>query len=527
MAKYTAAARPSADGGAPKLAVLDVQLYSNGGAFLDLSGPVMDRALLHVDNVYHWPSFRARGVVCKTHTPPNTAFRGFGGPQGMLVTEAIMGHLATALGVDGDVLREANLYADGATVPFGQKLDGKVGNGGSGGEWRVPRAWAELTAEAEVAKRRAEVDAFNKEHKWRKRGLARLPTKYGINFTAKFMNQGGALVHLYTDGTILVTHGGTEMGQGLHTKVAQVAARAFGVSLAAVHIAETATDKVANSQPTAASASTDLYCMATLDACRQILHRLAPLRKESPDASLAELAFKAFFARIDLSAHGFFAIDTHRCGFDWDAKPGAHADGTPDNTTRGFPFNYFTQGVGCCEVEIDVLTGDHSVRRADLLVDLGSSINPALDIGQVEGAFTQGMGWTTTEDLVWGGNEHAWVKPAGRLLNSGPGGYKLPSFNDTPAALNVRLMSGADNPVAVHSSKAVGEPPFFLGAAVFFAIRDAVAAARADHLGAEGGGTAHFDFFSPATSERIRMACGDRFAAAAGGAADFEPKSFY
>ena len=148
----------------------------------------------------------------------------------------------------------------------------------------------------------------------------------------------------------------------------------------------------------------------------------AHLRKESPDASLAELAFKAFFARIDLSAHGFFAIDTHRCGFDWDAKPGAHADGTPDNTTRGFPFNYFTQGVGCCEVEIDVLTGDHEVRRADLLVDLGSSINPALDIGQVEGAFTQGMGWTTTEDLVWGGNEHAWVKPAGRLLNSGPAG---------------------------------------------------------------------------------------------------------
>ena len=222
VAKYTAAARPSADGGAPKLAVLDVQLYSNGGAFLDLSGPVMDRALLHVDNVYHWPSFRARGVVCKTHTPPNTAFRGFGGPQGMLVTEAIMGAPR-----DRAAASTATCCARPTSTPTarrcrsGRSSTGRSGTAGRAASARVPRAWAELTAEAEVAKRRAEVDAFNKEHKWRKRGLARLPTKYGINFTAKFMNQGGALVHLYTDGTVLMTHGGTEMGQGLHTKVAR------------------------------------------------------------------------------------------------------------------------------------------------------------------------------------------------------------------------------------------------------------------------------------------------------------------
>lgn len=331
------------------------------------------------------------------------------------------------------------------------------------------------------------------------------------------MNQGGALVHLYTDGTVLIAHGGTEMGQGLHTKVCQVAARAFGVPISACHVAETATDKVANSNPTAASASTDLYCMATLDACRQINARLAPLREASPGASLAELAQSAFFARIDLSAHGFFIIDANRCGFDWGAKPGALADGTPDNTTRGHPFNYFTQGVGCVEVEIDVLTGDHAVRRADLLVDLGSSINPALDIGQIEGAFTQGMGWTTGEELIWGDGEHKWVPP-GRLLNSGPGGYKLPSFNDTPQVFNVRLMSGVDNVVAVHSSKAVGEPPFFLGATTFFAIREAVRAARAQQLEADDGAApadGHFEFYSPATSERIRMACADRFAARA------------
>lgn len=509
VAQYTAAARKGADG-IPKLVALDVQLYSNGGAFLDLSGPIMDRALLHVDNVYLWPSFRAHGVVCKTHTPPNTAYRGFGGPQGMLVTEAIMEHLAAACEVPADVLREANMYKDGDETPFHQTL--------AKGDWRVPRAWSEVVRDAEVDKRRAEIDAFNRENKWRKRGIAMVPTKYGINFTAKFMNQGGALVHLYTDGTILIAHGGTEMGQGLHTKVCQVAARAFGVPLSACHIAESASDKVANSMPTAASSSCDLYAMATLDACRQILARLRPLQEANPTASLKEIAFQAVMGRIDCSAHGFFAIDNERCGFDWSIKPGVREDGTKDNTTRGFPFNYFTQGVGCVEVEVDVLTGDHEVRRADLLVDLGSSINPALDVGQIEGAFTQGMGWTTIEELVWGDNEHSWVRPAGRLHTSGPGTYKIPAFNDVPRELNVRLMSGVDNKVSVHSAKAVGEPPFFLGAGVWLAIRNAVTAARAEHTTGRPA-TEHFTFYSPATTERIRMACGDLFARQAMGEA--------
>jgi len=194
-------------------------------------------------------------------------------------------------------------------------------------------------------------------------------------------------------------------------------------------------------------------------------------------------------------------------------EPGRLTDGTHDNTTRGFPFNYFTQGVGCCEVEIDVLTGDHEVLRADLLVDLGSSINPALDIGQIEGAFTPGMGWSTTEELMWGDADHAWVRPAGRLFTQGPGTYKLPAFNDTPREFNVRLMSHADNKVVVHSSKAVGEPPFFLGTAVYFAIKDAIAAARANHLiGADPLACRHFALHSPATSEKIRMACADKFA---------------
>jgi len=521
VVKYTAAARRDGES-VPKLAALKAQLYSNGGAFLDLSGPVMDRALLHLDNCYRWPAFSARGVVCRTHTPPNTAFRGFGGPQGLIACEHILEHLATELRVPPDALREANMYAEGDALPFGQVL--------CAGEWRVPRAWRELREGAEVEARREAAAAFNAAHRWRKRGVAMLPTKFGINFTAKFMNQGGALVHVYTDGTVLITHGGTEMGQGLHTKVCQVAAKAFGVPLSACHVAESASDKVANSIPTAASASTDLYGMATLDACRKILKRLEPVRnKLGPGASLAELALTAWLDRIDLSAHGFFSISDERCGFDWAIQPGKHADGTPDQTTRGHPFNYFTQGCAVAEVEVDVLTGDHAVLRADVLLDLGSSINPALDVGQIEGAFVQGAGWTTTEELIWGDEQHPWVRPQGKLLNSGPGGYKLPAFNDAPRTFNVRLLSGADNPVAVHSSKAVGEPPFFLGASVFFAVRNAVRAARASHF--PDAADAHLEMYSPATSERIRLACADKIAAAAiggeAGPAGFQPKGSF
>jgi len=530
VVKYRAAAWPSTAGpSALKLAALDAKLYSNGGACLDLSGPVLDRALMHIDNCYSWPALRVWGVVCKTAQPPHTAFRGFGGPQGMLATEAILDHLASALGVPVTTLRDRNFYTEHAKTHFGQALDG--------GDWRVPRAWKELKERVDFERAHEEAAAFNSANTWRKRGVALVPTKYGINFTAKFMNQGGALVHLYTDGTVLVTHGGTEMGQGLHTKVAQVAAKAFGIPLSMVHIAETATDKVANTQPTAASMSTDLYGMATLDACRQIIARLAPLRAAEPSASLASLARRAFFARVDLSAHGFYKVDDKRCGYDWSVVPPRLADGTLDNAARGTPFNYFTQGVGFAEVEIDVLTGDHEVRRVELLVDIGSAINPAIDIGQIEGAFMQGMGWTTTEELIWADQDHAWVQPAGRLLTQGPGAYKIPSFNDTPRVFNVSLMTGVANPFAVHSSKAVGEPPFFLGSAVFFAIRDAVAAARAEHMpqpSGTGDDNGHFSLHSPATSERIRMACTDRFAVSAIGgssaeafkaAASFQPKA--
>ena len=258
------------------------------------------------------------------------------------------------------------------------------------------------------------------------------------------------------------------MGQGLHTKVCQVAAQAFGIPLDDVYINDSSTDKVANSIPTAASMSTDTYGMATLDACRQILTRLEPIRSQlGPDATFKEVVNTAHFARIDLSAHGFFTVDDKRCGFFWDKeKPQGFPADAPQNSWKGNPFNYFTQGVVCSEVEINILTGNHKVLRSDLIVDVGSSINPAIDIGQIEGAFIQGMGWSTTEELVYACDEHTWIRPRGALFTTGPGTYKIPAFNDVPEIFNVTLMDNVDNPFAIHSSKAIGEPPFFLGSSV-------------------------------------------------------------
>lgn len=258
------------------------------------------------------------------------------------------------------------------------------------------------------------------------------------------------------------------MGQGLHTKVCQVAAQAFGIRLEDVYVNDSSTDKVANTIPTAASMSTDTYGMATLDACTQIIGRLARIRKQlGPDADFKAVVQAAHFARIDLSAHGFFALDGSRCGFDWGMeRPSDCAKEAPENSWKGHPFNYFTQGVACSEVEVDFLTGNHRTLQSDILVDVGASINPAIDIGQIEGAFIQGMGWSTIEEIIYGCDDHTWVRPRGAMFTAGPGTYKIPAFNDVPEVFNVSLMDNVDNPFAVHSSKAIGEPPFFLGATV-------------------------------------------------------------
>lgn len=458
----------------------DLMVYLNGGYSMDLSLGVLERCMTHADNVYYFPAIRIRGRVCRTNLPSNTAFRGFGGPQGNFLAETMLCHAAQELALNFDQLRTMNMYArEDQLTPFGMVLRDPP----------ILRMWHQLYAEAEIVERRNSIAQFNASNRWRKRGLALVPTKFGIAFGVRHLNQAGALVHLHTDGTVLVAHGGVEMGQGLHTKVCQVAADALGAPLSAVHVSETSTSTVINSSPSAASASSDLYGMAVLHACQEIRSRLEPIRERLPrEASLAQIAKAAYLDRIDLSAHGFYA--TPDVGFDWTSQTGAL-------------FNYFTWGVAASEVEIDVLTGDHSILRTDILMDLGRPLNPALDVGQIEGAFAQGLGLFTLEQPLF--------LRSGALLTRGPGAYKLPTARDIPRILRVSLRTGEPpNEKAIGGSRAVGEPPLFLAASVLFAIHEAILAARADAL-QEGALHQNTPLIlpSPATAERIRLACGD------------------
>ncbi|KNA16760.1 hypothetical protein SOVF_086250 [Spinacia oleracea] len=475
-----------------KVLALDLEIYNNAGNSHDLSLPVLERAMFHSDNVYEIPNIRINGNVCFTNFPSNTAFRGFGGPQGMLIVENWIQRIAMELKKSPEEIREINFQSEGSILHYGQVLE----------HFTLPELWNQLKLSCNFPRARAEVDEFNVQNRWKKRGIAMIPTKFGISFTTKFMNQAGALVQVYTDGTVLVTHGGVEMGQGLHTKVAQVAASAFSIPLSSVFISETSTDKVPNSSPTAASASSDMYGAATLDACEQIKARMDPIASKRNFFSFAELAQACYLERIDLSAHGFHA--TPDIGFDW-------------KTSKGKPFSYFTYGAAFSEVEIDTLTGDFHTRDANIILDLGHSLNPAIDVGQIEGAFIQGLGWVALEELKWGDAAHKWIPP-GFLYTCGPGNYKIPSLNDVPSKFSVSLLKGSPNVKAIHSSKAVGEPPFFLASAVLFAIKDAITAARA-----EAGYSGWFPLDNPATPERIRMACIDDITSRFVGS-EFRPK---
>ncbi|KAM1415457.1 hypothetical protein ACFX2I_007105 [Malus domestica] len=461
-----------------KVLALDLEIYNNAGNSLDLSLPVLERAMFHSDNVYEIPNVRIVGRVCFTNIPSNTAFRGFGGPQGMIIAENWIQRVAAELKKSPEEIKEINFQGEGSILHYGQQLK----------HCTLGPLWNQLKSSCEFSKARYEVDQFNIQNRWRKRGIAMVPTKFGIAFTLKLMNQAGALVHVYTDGTVLVTHGGVEMGQGLHTKVAQVAASAFNIPLSSVFISETSTDKVPNASPTAASASSDMYGAAVLDACEKIKARMKPIASQQNFSSFAELASACYVERIDLSAHGFYI--TPEIDFDW-------------TTGKGNPFNYFTYGAAFAEVEIDTLTGDFHTRAANVFLDLGYSLNPAIDVGQIEGAFVQGLGWVALEELKWGDPAHKWISP-GCLYTSGPGSYKIPSINDVPFKFSISLLKGHPNVKAIHSSKAVGEPPFFLASAVFFAIKDAIIAARA-----EVGSNEWFPLDNPATPERIRMGCLD------------------
>ncbi|KAL2650085.1 hypothetical protein R1flu_018213 [Riccia fluitans] len=475
-----------------KVLALDLDLFNNGGNTLDLSHSILERAMFHSDNVYVIPNMRVRGKVCKTNLPSNTAFRGFGGPQAMLIAENWIERVARTLDRAPEEIRELNLQGEGYELHYGQIVE----------NCNIHKVWDELKRSCEFERRRGEVGTFNQQHRWKKRGVAMVPTKFGISFTTKMLNQAGALVQVYTDGTVLVTHGGVEMGQGLHTKMAQIAATAFGIPFTSVFISDTSTDKVPNASPTAASASSDMYGGAVLDACEQIKARIKPVAEKLPGASFAEVVLASYLQRIDLSAHGFYI--TPNIGFEWDVG-------------KGKPFNYYTFGAAFAETEVDALTGDFHLRRVDIVMDLGSPINPAIDVGQVEGAFVQGLGWVALEELKWGDTEHPWIRP-GHLFTRGPGTYKIPTCNDIPDDFRVTLLTDVPNPKAVHSSKAVGEPPLFLASAALFAIKDAVLSARK-----ENGLDGWFVLDTPATPERIRLACADQFTKPHA-AHDFRPK---
>ncbi|KAL0969405.1 hypothetical protein UPYG_G00227010 [Umbra pygmaea] len=456
-----------------KVVALQVTYYSNAGNSMDLSLPIMERALFHMENSYRIANIWGRGYMCKTHLPSNTAFRGFGGPQGMLIAESWMTDVAMSLGLPTEQVRHLNLYRQGERTPYNQDLE----------HITLDRCWAECVEIAGYSARRASVDHYNRNHRWTKRGLAIVPTKFGISFTVAFLNQAGALLHIYTDGSVLLTHGGTEMGQGLHTKMVQVASRCLGIPSSKIHISETSTNTVPNTSPTAASASSDLNGAAVYNACEILLQRLEPYKTKNPKGCWEDWVTEAYFDRVSLSTSGFYK--TPDIGYDFE-------------TNTGRAFNYWSYGVSCSEVEIDCLTGSHTNIHTSIVMDVGNSLNPALDVGQVEGGFIQGLGLFTLEELRY--------SPEGYLFTRGPGMYKIPAFGDIPTDLTVSLLRDAPNQKAIFSSKAVGEPPLFLAASVFFAIKDAISAARA-----ESGLSGPFRLDSPATSERIRNACEDCF----------------
>ncbi len=444
-----------------------VTMTADAGHSADLSGPVMTRALCHFDNAYWLPHVAMTGRLARTNSQSNTAFRGFGGPQGAIAIEVALDGVARRLGLDPLAVRKRNLYGIGErdVTPYGQPVRDNL----------LHELIAQLERDACYAERRAEITAFNAASPVLKKGLALTPVKFGIAFNVTHLNQAGALVHVYTDGSVLVNHGGTEMGQGLNTKVAMVVAQALGLPLARVRCSATDTARVANTSATAASTGSDLNGMAALDAATQIRQRLAALfaqRHAGVDAAQvvfeggrvrgggAEVAFdelvqQAYLARVQLWSDGFYATP----GLSWDRQ-----------TLTGNPFQYFAYGAACAEVLVDTLTGEHRVLRADLLHDVGASLNPAIDTGQVEGAFIQGMGWLTSEELVW-------HPKTGLLMTHAPSTYKIPTANDCPPVLNTRLFGRPNAADTVHRSKAAGEPPLLLAFSVFFAIRDAIAAA--------------------------------------------------
>jgi xanthine dehydrogenase large subunit len=473
--------------GEGRILALDLTLAANGGSVADHTPAVLTRALCHADNCYFLPNVRMRGLPCKTNTVSNTAFRGYGGPQGMLVIETIIEVIARQLALPIDTVRRRNYYGVGRNdvTPYGMTVEDNI----------IERVVDELDRTVDLAAWRREIATFNRRSAVVKKGLATMPIKFGISFNRPALNQAGALVHVYVDGSVVLNHGGTEMGQGLFVKVAQVVAETFAIDLDHIRVSATSTAKVPNTSPTAASSGSDLNGMAALHAAEQIKTRMTEVAAEhfavpageiifasnriyagNRSLSFPELAKLSWEKRVSLSATGYYRT------------PKIHWDFA---SSTGRPFYYFTYGAAAAEVAVDTLTGESRVLRVELIQDCGRSLNPAIDLGQIEGAFVQGMGWLTTEELWWDAQ--------GRLRTHGPSTYKIPGSRDVPRIFNARILADAPNPEAtIFRSKAVGEPPLMLAISVWLAIRDAISSLvdyrRAPALDA------------PATPERVLAA---------------------
>ena len=484
LSKYKVGFSPSGE-----ILGLEIDLFGDCGMSPDLSDAIVDRAMFHIDNCYYLASVTVRGYRVKTNKVSNTAFRGFGGPQGILAIENVIEEIASATGLDPLVVRQRNFYRPSDnrdTTHYGQRIEQHI----------IQPLVARLIINSEYHKRKNEIHQFNKTSAVLKRGIAITPVKFGISFTVTHLNQAGALLHVYTDGSVQLNHGGTEMGQGLYTKVVQIVATTLQVDVGDISCTATRTDKVPNTSPTAASSGSDLNGMAAKQAAETLKHRLSEFAAKhfavhtsavqfasghihigGHTLTFAELAHLAYVNRVSLSAVGYYRT------------PKIHYD---RSLARGRPFYYFAYGAAVSEVIVDTLTGEYKVHRVDICHDVGESLNPALDLGQIEGGFIQGMGWVTNEELVW--------DDEGRLLTDGPANYKIPGVGDTPVEFNVELLPDSPNIEAtIFHSKAVGEPPLMLGISVWAALRHAIASLEDYRVSPQ--------LPVPATPEKVLLSC--------------------
>ncbi|XP_019378737.1 PREDICTED: aldehyde oxidase 3-like, partial [Gavialis gangeticus] len=456
-----------------RIVAADIQAYINAGCTPDESEMVIEFIVLKMDNAYKIPNFRVRGRACKTHLPSNTAFRGFGFPQSGLFAETWVTAVATQTGLPPEKVRDMNMYEGVNVTPFKEQFDAT----------NLRKCWTECLEKSEYYSRKTAAEEFNKQNYWKKKGIAIIPMKFTAGFNKTFYHQAAALVHIYTDGSVLVTHGGVELGQGIHTKMLQVASRELKVPLSYIHLCETSTTTVPNALITAGSVGSETNGKAVQDACQILRKRLEPIVQKNPEGKWEDWIKEAFQESISLSATGYFK--GYITYMNWEKGEG-HA------------FPYFIFGVACSEVEIDCLTGDHQNIRTDIVMDACFSINPAVDIGQIEGGFIQGVGLFTMEEIK--------VSPEGKQYTLGPDTYKIPAVCDIPEQFNVYFLPNTRNPIAIYSSKGMGEAGVFLGSSVFFAIRDAIASVRK-----ERGLPENFTLDSPLTTEQIRMVCADDF----------------